>query len=199
MKELIKTPVRNFRKLTGYDYGQWARTVMKQECFKLLAELEPAKLNALEISGQQWEKLGFRSYTQMHYPEFDICKERLPQTFNVIIADQVFEHLLWPYRAGKNVYDMLEPGGYFLITTPFLIRIHNVPVDCSRWTETGMKHLLAECGFPLDLIKTSSWGNRKCVEANLKTWPKRWTQYGWYKPLHNESKYPIVVWALAQK
>ena len=199
MKELLKTPVRNFRKLTRYDYGQWARTVMNRECFKLLEELEPSKLNALEISGHQWEKLGFRSYTQMHYPEFDICKERLPQSFDVIIADQVFEHLLWPYRAGKNVYDMLESGGYFLITTPFLIRLHNVPVDCSRWTETGIKYLLAECGFPLDRIKTSSWGNRRCVKANLKTWPKRWAPYGWYKPLHNEQKYPIVVWALAQK
>ena len=70
----------------------------------------------------------------------------LDDTFDLIIAEQVFEHLLWPYRAARNVHRMLRPGGSFLITTPFLVKIHPVPNDCSRWTETGMKHLLAEAG-----------------------------------------------------
>ncbi|PPS46163.1 methyltransferase type 12 [Chroococcidiopsis sp. TS-821] len=184
-----------FLKMIRYDYNLWVRIITNRECFKLLKELELSKLNALEISGNRYRQLGFQSYTQVNYPEFDICKERLPQTFNIIIAEQVFEHLLWPYRAGKNVYDMLEPGGYFLISTPFLVRIHNCPVDCSRWTETGLKYLLAECGFPLESIRTSSWGNRECVKANFKDW----VLFGWYRPLHNEPNYPVQVWALAQK
>ena len=137
-------------------------------------------------------------YISREYPAYDICDRPLDDTFDLIIAEQVFEHLLWPYRAAlaRNVYRMLKPGGSFLITTPFL-KIHPVPNDCSRWTETGMKHLLAECGFALDQIQTGSWGNRRCVEANLGN---RWQIYQrWRHSLENEPDYPVVVWAIARK
>jgi hypothetical protein len=108
----------------------------------------------------------------------------------------VFEHLLWPYRAGRNVHAMLAPGGNFLLSTPFLIRIHNNPTDCSRWTEVGMKYFLAECGFPLDGIQTWSWGNRSCVVGNFETFVRYRSRL---HSLDNEPTYPVVVWALAQK
>jgi SAM-dependent methyltransferase len=151
----------------------------------------------LEISGDRWVDLGiFKEYKAVRYPDYDVTESALPQTFDLIIAEQVFEHLRWPYRAGRNVYQMLNPGGHFLITTPFLIRIHNEPIDCSRWTELGIKHLLAECGFSLEKIKTGSWGNRACIRANYTKWAR-------YNPilhsLHNEPNFPIVTWAFAQK
>jgi hypothetical protein len=114
----------------------------------------------------------------------------------LIIAEQVFEHLLWPYRAGKNVHRMLNQGGYFLITTPFLVRIHSGPTDCSRWTETGIRYFLAECGFSLERIQTGSWGNRACVRANFSQW-SRYRRL--VHSLRNEPSFPVVVWALAQK
>lgn len=182
-----------------FHHPQWARTVMYRECTKLLAGLDPATLDVLEISpganNQPFASLGFRSTARVDYPEFDICRDHLDTTFDLVIADQVFEHLLWPYRAGRNVNRMVKPGGHVLIMTPFLVRIHAVPVDCSRWTELGLKHFLAECGFPLDAITTGSWGNRRCVVANFRTWPR---QTMW-RSLHNEPDFPLVVWALARK
>jgi SAM-dependent methyltransferase len=139
----------------------------------------------------------FRDYQQIDFPEYDICAGVLPTTYDLIIAEQVFEHLLWPYRAGRNVYQMLNAGGYFLITTPFLVKVHNYPTDCSRWTETGLKYFLAECGFPLETIVTGSWGNAACIEANFGP---RWTIYQkWRHSLANDPDLPIVVWALARK
>jgi hypothetical protein len=38
---------------------------------------------------------------------------------DIIIAEQVFEHLLWPYRAVRNVFQMLTPNGALLVTTHF--------------------------------------------------------------------------------
>ena len=178
------------------DYGQWARTVMYRECSRMVQELNPKELDVLEISaGDFWRQPQFKSFTETKFPHFDICSMTLDRTFDLIIADQVFEHLLWPYRAGRNVYTMLSPGGHFLIMTPFLIRVHEIPVDCSRWTERGMKHLLAECGFPMEGIRTGSWGNRACVKANFT----RWAWRGWFRSLANEPNFPVVVWALAQK
>ncbi|MBC9073652.1 methyltransferase domain-containing protein [Thauera sp. CAU 1555] len=179
----------------GYDWGHWTRTVMYRECKALIRELGPERLDAMEISaGDKFQQLPFRSFTEMNYPEYDICKDRLPGEFDLIIADQVWEHLLWPYRATRNVHAMLRPGGYFLVTTPFLIRRHEIPYDCTRWTEMGMKHFLAECGFDIERIRTWSWGNRACIKANFSRWARR----GWFGSLRNEPDFPVTVWALAQ-
>lgn len=182
---------------TGRQNVQWLRVVMNQEIRKLINNLQLDKLKVLEISGSLGRTFkGFKDYKWVDYPEYDICESPLKETFDLIIAEQVFEHLLWPYRAGVNVYQMLNPGGYFLITTPFLIALHNNPVDCTRWTETGLKYFLAECGFPLTKIKTGSWGNRACVKANLEKFVSYRSRI---HSLRNEYRFPISVWALAQK
>jgi hypothetical protein len=155
----------------GASEEPWARVVMNRETRKIINSLQPGNLKVLEISGNGWGKqMTFDTYKSVKYPEWDICQSILEETFDLIIAEQVFEHLIWPYRAGKNVHKMLNPGGDCLITTPFLIRVHNIPIDCSRWTEAGIKYFLAECGFSLERIRTGSWGNWACARANFSRW-----------------------------
>jgi SAM-dependent methyltransferase len=183
-------------KLTQAEDEKWSRVVMRSDCYQIIEGLSPQELSALEISGNYFMKASFKEYKTVHYPEYDICTSSLPEEFDLIIAEQVFEHLLWPYRAGKNVYQMLKPGGHFLVSTPFLVRIHNYPTDCTRWTEMGLKYFLAECGFPLEKIKTFSWGNRACIKANFTEWVRYRRRI---HPLRNEPDFPYHVWALAQK
>jgi SAM-dependent methyltransferase len=181
----------------GYDRGQWVRTIMYRDCFKMLKTLRTETLDALEISpgpDEIWQQLGWRSFTETTYPDFDLCTSCLDRQFDIIIADQVFEHLIWPYRAARNVVSMLVPGGYFIITTPFLIRLH-AGVDCIRWSAMGMQYFLAESGFPIDWICASQWGNRRCVKANFNRWARR----GWLGSLRNEENFPVTVWAFARK
>jgi SAM-dependent methyltransferase len=177
-------------------FNHWCRVVMDDATLKLVLDLKYSDLSVLEISGEKWKELGFQSYKSMLYPEYDICEKVLDEKFDLIIAEQVFEHLLYPYKAMKNVYSMLNKGGYFLITTPFLIKYHAEPNDCTRWSEAGMKYFMAECGFELDEIKTGSWGNKKCLIENLDEWKE------FKKDIHsleNEKDYPMVVWAFAKK
>lgn len=89
----------------------------------------------------------------------------------------------------------LRPSGHFLGTTPFGIKVHDVPCDSSRSTETSLCDSLAKCGFPPSQIRTASWRNRACVKANLKRWARR----GFFRSLKNEPEFPVVVWALATK
>jgi len=183
----------------GPSQMHWARIVMNRVTRELIATLPPpSTLDVLEISGTGWGKLlPFKHYQSCYYPEFDICEMALLETFDLIIAEQVFEHVLWPYRAGKNVHQMLRAGGHFLITVPFLIRMHGYPIDCSRWTEIGLKYFLAECGFPLANIRTGSSGNRACVRANFGA---NWALYRpRFHSLENEPDFPVHVWALAKK
>jgi len=178
------------------EHNQWGRIVMNQETDRLIRSLDWQHASALEISGQKWEGFGFRTYRSIGFPDYDVCAGTLDEKFDIIIVEQVFEHLLWPYRATRNVFQMLNHDGALLVTTPFLVKIHNSPVDCSRWTEVGLRHLLAEGGFDIDRIETGSWGNRACVRSN---WWK-WTIYQpWLHSLNNEPEFPFHVWALARK
>ncbi len=192
-----KRALERMLRAVGYDPVDWVRTVMYRECYQLLEQLGPAQLNALEISaGDRFANaVQFGSMTTTQYPDFDICSETLERQFDVVIVDQVFEHLQWPYRAIRNVYEMVAPGGHALITTPFLIKVHNVPIDCTRWTELGLNFLLQEGGFESEGIETGSWGNRACVKSNLRHWSKA----GWFRSLKNEPDFPVSVWALAKK
>jgi len=185
-----------FRQVLGYENVLWAKVVMNQVVENWLNELNLKELNVLEVSGEYWSKLETKKYTSVQYPAFDLCTDSLDEKFDLIITDQVFEHLLWPYRAGKNVYEMLPPDGYFLVTVPFLVQIHGAPVDCTRWSEIGLKYFLAECGFQIDKIRTGSWGNRKCIKSNYLKW--RYF-YRVFHSLKNEPEFPMVVWALAKK
>ncbi len=204
MRSLLKSlpgyehlPRLYYRLFRPGTLGHWVRIVMDRETLKLVQTIQPGQLSVLEISGDVWRhREQFKTYRAVHYPEFDICASTLSEQFDLIIAEQVFEHVQWPYRAGKHVHQMLRPGGHFLITTPFLIRIHEGPQDCSRWTETGIRYFLAECGFDLERIQTGSWGNRACVRANFS----RWARYrrGLHS-LRNEPDFPVSVWAFAQK
>jgi SAM-dependent methyltransferase len=156
--------------------------------------LGPPSLDVLEISGVAWSGFGFRSYESVDYPGFDISRERTPQTYDLIIAEQVFEHLRYPMDAARNVLRMLRVGGTFVITTPFLIKFHPSPLDLWRWTADGLQAFLEDAGF--DDVEAASWGNRDCVSGNFDFWP-------YYDPekhsLESESDFPVVVWAFAKK
>ena len=189
-RNLLQIPAKYMSK------EKWSRVVMRQSSCQIINDLHPERLNALEISGSYYRKINFKKYKSVWYPDFDVCATLLDERFDIIIAEQVFEHLLWPYRAGKNVYEMLAKGGSFFISTPFLVRVHAAPNDCSRWTEKGLKYFLAECGFPLEKIKTYSWGNRACITANFSGWVDY--KHGIHS-LDNEPDFPYHVWALATK
>jgi len=197
LKGSAKT-LKLYQKLIGYypENEQWCRVVMNEETKKLISNLNHDLFSTLEISGTGWSSFSFKKYQTVNYPEFDICSEAKDEQFDLIIAEQVFEHLKYPYRAGKNIVEMLKTDGYFLLTTPFLLKIHPSPTDCTRWTPEGMLYFLEECGFSRENIQTFGWGNRKCVIANFKEWyPYNENRHS----LTNEAQFPVVVWALAKK
>lgn len=167
-------------RFVGYDKTHVRRVAAYRAVEAFLDRIGGEPLNALEISaGWKWQQRPWRSFTETNWPEHDICAEALDRRFDVVIADNVWEHLRYPYRAAKNVHAMLRPGGWFVKITPFLIRRHAIPIDCTRWTETGLVHWLEEAGFDSGRIETGSWGNRAAVKANFS----RWARAGWQRRL----------------
>jgi SAM-dependent methyltransferase len=193
-KDRLKKRINAILTYFGYHTQFYAREVMYRKCKKIISDLNYVDMDVLEISpGCEFENLKFKSFDKVYYPEFDICEMVTDKKYDLIIADQIWEHLLWPYKATKNIVTMLNPGGCFLISTPFLIRIHDGPNDCSRWSEQGLKYFLAECGFPIEDIITDSWGNKLAVKLNLTSWVRTG-----YKSLANDPLFPVTVWAIAK-
>jgi SAM-dependent methyltransferase len=179
------------------------RIVYYQAFRQMVGKLDAPNMDCAEVSGGLGNAFPFRSYKVFALPEHDICTdvyrdaEGNSERFDMVIADQVWEHLDRPYAATKHVRKMLRKGGYFFVCTPFYVRYHAYPVDCSRWSARGLTNLLIECGFPEDGIVANQWGNLQC--ARIECGPN----WGFYDPakhsLENDPNFPIVSWALARK
>jgi len=181
------------------------RVVMQPSSRRMINALGPQDLDTAEISGKWGERFTFKSYVQFRYPKYDVCAKPFVDKatgemvqFDLILANQVWEHLDRPYAATRNVYAMLRPGGYFWLAVPFFAPLHAAPQDCSRWSARGLKNLLVEGGFDEDAIHAEQWGNRHVALRNLEEiWP----------PVHdpetddirNDPEMPVCAWALAQK
>ena len=200
-RKLVKK-LKSLLNFFNYNPEHWIRFTTQATCKKLLEEkcTNLNNYNVLEISGGEYwrENLSFKNYKSLNYPEFDICLNKTEDKFDLIIADNIWEHLKFPYRATKNIYEMLNENGFFLIIVPFLVRVHEVPIDCSRWTKDGLMHFLFENGFKYENIITGSWGNKSCVKSNLRK-DDRWSRVGFFSNLKNDEKFPVQVWALAKK
>jgi SAM-dependent methyltransferase len=196
MKQAALQLARRVAEGVGYDTTHITRTVAYRAIDSFLDHLPVGEMDALEIAaGWKWRSRAWRSFSEMNWPEYDICDDVLDSRFDIVIADNVWEHLLHPYRAARHALEMLRPSGIFINITPFMIRHHPIPVDCTRWTELGMRNFLADAGFDAERIETGSWGNAGAVKANFH----RWARTGWRRRLPNDPSFPVTVWAIARK
>ena len=193
----LADPIRLPEAEGGRD--QWQRVILNRAVEAHLDSLGPAGMSAAEISGDSHAARGWREYTSLMYPEFDICAP-LEQTerFDVVICEQVIEHVPDPFGAVENLRDLVHPGGHVIVSTPFLIRVHELVLlydmrDYWRFTPRGLRTLLERSGLEVDLV--DSWGNRDCVIGNFDHWPS----YRRWHSLRNEPDLAVQVWAFARR
>lgn len=176
---------------------QWQRVVLNRAVDAHLTSLGPSGLTAVEISGDAQAARPWKRFVSLNYPDFDLCAPlETPERFDVVICEQVIEHVADPQAAVANLRGLCAPGGEVIVSTPFLIRVHELPEygmpDHWRFTPSGLRLLLAGAGLEVHTI--GSWGNRRCVTGNLDHWPayRRWLS------LRNEPALPVQVWAFAR-
>ena len=179
------------------------RVVMQKESRDWINSLGPERLDVAELSGKWGETFTFRSYRALQFRKFDPCTGPLldetgkVMRFDLILANQVWEHVDRPHAATRNIYRMLRPSGWFWVAVPFFVPYHAAPVDCSRWTARGLKNLLIEAGFDEGRVQSFQWGNRHAAMRNLETpWPP---SLRGDDDLTNDPDFPVVAWAMAQK
>jgi SAM-dependent methyltransferase len=176
---------------------QWFRIRMYESVDARIAELNVSTLDAAEISGGASSKYGWRTFTRLDYPSFDVCSPGRHETYDAVFCDNVLEHVADPFAAARTLFALCRPGGLCFVGTPFMFRVHpggDVFGDYWRFTREGIERLLACAGF--SEIETQSWGNRWCVGIHLfHDWLGTWRGM----PMRNEAVFPMQVWAFGRR
>ncbi len=77
----------------------------------------------------------------------DLCRTnpQIPDMrFDLVVCTEVLEHTLQPFAAIAELRRVMKPGAVLLLSTPFNFRIHGPLPDCWRFTEHGLRALLAD-------------------------------------------------------
>jgi SAM-dependent methyltransferase len=175
---------------------QWQRVVMNGVVDRYLNSLDPDKHSAAEISGDAHKAKGWKSFKSLNYPQFDLCAPLIDKKrYDVVICEQVLEHVTDPCAAARNLTQLCVPGGHVVVTSPFLIKVHEDwgLEDYWRFTPRGLRTLLERSGLHVDTV--GHWGNRQCVYGNLA----KWSAYRRWQPLGNRADTPVQVWAFARR
>ncbi len=103
---------------------------------------------------------GLRQAYAMTLAQF---REHFPQKqFAVVTLFEVLEHLDNPQAFVREIHDVLEPGGFMVISTPYRgswqpFKVNDVPPrHLSRWNRTAYRHFLSANGF--DVVKFRRYG-----------------------------------------
>ena len=198
----VSTQLRDLRDRALYPEapdaaGHWQRIAMNHAADARLAAFDPTTHTAVEISGATHAGRPWKEYVTLEYPEFDICAPLTEERrFDVVICEQVLEHVPDPFAAAANLRGLCAPDALVIVSTPFLIKVHELPelgmFDYWRFTPRGLRQLLERAGLEVESV--DSWGNRQSVAGNIRSW----SAYRPWHSLRNEPDVPVQVWAFAR-
>jgi len=64
--------------------------------------------------------------------------------YSAVIALEVFEHIQNYEQALENIYNLLHTGGIVLVSTPWIIPVHDKPADFRRYTHFELARLFGK-------------------------------------------------------
>lgn len=85
-----------------------------------------------------------------HHIDFD-SKTTLPDNFcDIILSNQVLEHVDSPSGYLQEAFRVLKPGGRMIITTHGYWYYHPTPNDYWRWTSAGLRKTIEKEDFKIE-------------------------------------------------
>lgn len=98
--------------------------------------------------------------------------------FDVVLCTEVLEHVPDPEKVLREISRVLKESGCLVMTTPFLVPLHEDPYDFYRYTVYGLKHLCHKHGFQVDRLTPFSGllgvTISFLVQIQLKLWYGVW-------------------------
>lgn len=93
------------------------------------------------------------------YPEVDLVCDIThtvpfkPGSLDAVLLMNVVEHIYDTHSLFEAAARMLKPGGVVIIAIPFMIKIHQAPVDFVRYTHYALTSFAEEHDFEIELLE----------------------------------------------
>jgi ubiquinone/menaquinone biosynthesis C-methylase UbiE len=86
-----------------------------------------------------------RAFVDVTATAYDIPLE--DGSFDTALMSELLEHLETPGLALQEAHRLLRPGGWVILTSPFIWVLHEAPRDFYRYSPFGLRWLLEQAGF----------------------------------------------------
>lgn len=93
------------------------------------------------------------------YPEVDLVCD-LSHTnplraasFDAVLLMNVLEHVYDGRSLLRSLAHILKPGGVLIVAIPFMVKMHQVPVDFARYTHYALQRMGEDSGLALDKLE----------------------------------------------
>lgn len=114
--------------------------------------------------------------------------ENLPvdaDSFDIVVSNQVLEHVNDDIKAVKESARVLKQNGLFIGSVPHISPIHLEPYDFRRYTELGLKKVLEENGFEVIKIEGNGGVHKALALTLTMDWFLTKYQEGQSQIFHN--------------
>lgn len=91
-------------------------------------------------------------------PDFvmDVTKLKFDNnSYDIVIMMEVLEHVKEPQKAISEIYRVLRNNGQLVLSTPFILGLHDEPYDFYRFTKYGLEYLLRD--FQVEIKETNDF------------------------------------------
>ncbi len=78
------------------------------------------------------------------------------ESVDSVLMTEVLEHVSDPFLATREAFRVLRNGGKLLLTTPQTWGLHGEPHDYFRFTQHGLRHVLTNAGFNIEVLEPYS-------------------------------------------
>ncbi len=149
-----------------------------------VAELSPIVLDVGCGEAPYKDLFGDARYIGMNYDSLsaspDICGDALSlpvreNSVDIVLASQVIEHVRNPFVMLSEIFRVLQPGGYLVLSAPFYWPIHEAPHDYFRFTHYGLSEVITEAGLEIVELRADGGDRARLATSIAINLPgKRW-------------------------
>ena len=90
-------------------------------------------------------------------------------TFDTVLCSQVIEHVADHRGLLREAFRLLRNGGVLILSGPMYWPLHEEPYDFFRFTEHGLRYLLSDVGFEVDLLQSNGGKWATCGQVLVHT------------------------------
>ncbi len=93
------------------------------------------------------------------YPEVDLVCDLTesnpfrPAQFDAVVLMNVLEHVYATHTLVAHLAELLKPGGVLIVAVPFLVKLHQTPVDFVRYTHFALERFAGEHGLVCETLE----------------------------------------------